>query len=230
MPVPNPCPGPTRAAQNLPDLSPSVNGMRFLCWLTAWRAGFALSRIKPKAELPLAHSCAHPVASAALTLFPAPKAPSFPATCPTFPSLSLLGSSLPAAALPAAQPLSPEAPSPPRRAPRAGQAQRRGSTAAAVGNELQENLGSLFLPRQCVQPSSFFPEGFSPLEFAVLSVGGCLHSLFHNGPGVFPGKCPCSFSSCLGSGPSALAATGSDPNYPCSPEHGAGGGGSNPVA
>lgn len=77
-----------------------------------------------------------------------------------------------------------------------------------------------FLPRQCPQPSSFFREGFSPPRFAVLSAGGCLRSLFQNGPSVLRGKCPCSFASCLGSVPSALAATGSEPNGRCSPEQG----------
>lgn len=75
-----------------------------------------------------------------------------------------------------------------------------------------------FLPRQCVQLSSFFRKGFASLGFAVLSVGGWLHSLFHNSPSVLRGKCPCSFSSCFGSVPSGLAASGSNPNYPCSPE------------
>lgn len=75
-----------------------------------------------------------------------------------------------------------------------------------------------FLPRQCVQLSSFFRKGFASLGFAVLSVGGWLHSLFHNSPSVLCGKCPCSFSSCFGSVPSGLAASGSNPNYPCSPE------------
>lgn len=64
------------------------------------------------------------MALAPLKLFPAPKALSLPSHLPYFPQLLLTrGSSLLAAALPPGQAVSPEAPSPPRRAPRAGRAQ-----------------------------------------------------------------------------------------------------------